>query len=296
MHTDLDPAAAHTQARRRFWVLAVGSVGVVFGDIGTSPLYSFREALSQAGGITETAVMGVVSLALWALILVVTVKYVLFLMRADNNGEGGVLSLAALAETAMGRRTPLIFALSVTGAALFYGDAIITPAISVLSAVEGLRTVPALADHISQGMVIGASIAILTGLFLVQSRGTAGVGRWFGPICIVWFVAIAAIGVPHILANPGVISAISPHHGVNFLLHHGLAGFFVLGSVFLTVTGAEALFADMGHFGRWPIQASWLFFALPALTLNYLGQGRSPCTTSPWPTAGRWRTPTGSSR
>ncbi|MBT9473824.1 MAG: potassium transporter Kup [Pseudomonadota bacterium] len=272
MHTDLDPAA-HAQARRRFWALAVGSVGVVFGDIGTSPLYSFREALGQAGGITDAAVMGVVSLALWALILVVTVKYVLFLMRADNNGEGGVLSLAALAEAAVGRRTPLIFALSVTGAALFYGDAIITPAISVLSAVEGLRTVPALADHISQGMVIGASIAILTGLFLVQSRGTAGVGRWFGPICILWFVAIAAIGVPHILANPEVVSAISPHHAVNFLLHHGLAGFFVLGSVFLTVTGAEALFADMGHFGRWPIQASWLFFALPALVLNYLGQG-----------------------
>lgn len=270
---DRPPSTTLSTARRRFWVLALGSVGVVFGDIGTSPLYSFREALGQAGGITHAAVMGVVSLALWALILVVTVKYVLFLMRADNNGEGGVLSLAALAEAAVGRRTPLIFALSVTGAALFYGDAIITPAISVLSAVEGLRTVPALAAHISQGMVIGASIAILTGLFFVQSRGTAGVGRWFGPICIVWFVAIAAIAVPHILATPGVVSAVSPHHAVNFLLSHGLAGFFVLGSVFLTVTGAEALFADMGHFGRWPIQASWLFFVLPALAFNYLGQG-----------------------
>lgn len=259
--------------RRRFWGLALGSVGVVFGDIGTSPLYSFREALGQAGGVTTAAAMGVVSLALWALILVVTVKYVLFLMRADNNGEGGVLSLAALAEAAVGRRTPLIFALGVIGAALFYGDAIITPAISVLSALEGLRTIPALADHVSEGLVIGASLAILAALFAIQSRGTAGVGKWFGPICLVWFVAIAAIAIPHIVADPRVLLAISPHHAVGFLMHHGVAGVLVLGSVFLTVTGAEALFADMGHFGRWPIQASWLFFVLPALTLNYMGQG-----------------------
>jgi KUP system potassium uptake protein len=260
-------------SRRRFWTLALGSVGVVFGDIGTSPLYSFREALGQAGGVTQSAVLGVVSLALWALILVVTVKYVLFLMRADNNGEGGVLSLAALAETAVGRRTPLIFALGVIGAALFYGDAIITPAISVLSAVEGLRTVPALADHVATGEVIAASLVILIGLFLIQSRGTGGVGRWFGPICVVWFLAIAAVGIPHILKAPQVLGAISPHHAALFLAHHGVAGLFVLGSVFLTVTGAEALFADMGHFGRWPIQASWLVFVLPALVLNYLGQG-----------------------
>jgi len=260
-------------ARRRFWSLALGSVGIVFGDIGTSPLYSFREALGQAGGVRTEAVMGVVSLALWALILVVTVKYVLFLMRADNNGEGGVLSLAALSEAAVGRRTPLIFVLGVTGAALFYGDAVITPAISVLSAVEGLRSVPALATHVTQGVVITASIAILLALFLVQSRGTAGVGRWFGPICLVWFLAIAGVGIPHILAAPQVLTAISPHHAVLFLIHNGVAGIFVLGSVFLTVTGAEALFADMGHFGRWPIQASWLFFVLPTLVLNYLGQG-----------------------
>jgi KUP system potassium uptake protein len=258
---------------KRFWTLALGSVGVVFGDIGTSPLYSFREALGQAGGVTSAAVMGVVSLALWALILIVTVKYVLFLMRADNNGEGGVLSLAALAEGAVGRRTRLIFFLGVTGAALFYGDAIITPAISVLSAVEGLRSVPAVAEHVSQAAVIVASLFILMGLFVIQSRGTAGVGRWFGPICLVWFIAIAAIGIPHIVAQPGVLAAISPYYALSFLLHHGMAGFFVLGSVFLTVTGAEALFADLGHFGRWPIQASWLFFVLPTLVLNYMGQG-----------------------
>jgi KUP system potassium uptake protein len=264
------PAPAHG---KRFWPLALGSVGVVFGDIGTSPLYAFREALNQAGGIRPDAVMGVVSLALWALILVVTVKYVLFLMRADNQGEGGVLSLAALAEAAVGRRTPLIFLLAVTGAALFYGDAIITPAISVLSAIEGLRTIPSLSAHVTQTVVIIASLTVLAALFLVQSRGTGGVGRWFGPICLVWFVAIAGIGVPHIMTEPAVLGAIGPQYAIGFLLHHGVAGLFVLGSVFLTVTGAEALFADMGHFGRWPIQASWLFFVLPALVFNYLGQG-----------------------
>ncbi len=266
-------AAGVKRPTKRFWGLALGSIGVVFGDIGTSPLYAFREAVGQAGGVTPEAVMGVVSLALWALILVVTVKYVLFLMRADNNGEGGVLSLAALAEAAVGRRTWLIFALGVAGAALFYGDAMITPAISVLSAIEGLRTVPELKDHVSVAVVIAASVVILVALFLVQSGGTAGIGRWFGPICLVWFAAIALIGAPHIAQSPLVLLAVSPHHAIGFLLGHGLIGFFVLGSVFLTVTGAEALFADMGHFGRWPIQAAWLFLVLPALALNYLGQG-----------------------
>ncbi|HEY4031272.1 MAG TPA: potassium transporter Kup [Caulobacteraceae bacterium] len=267
------PGSLQSKARPRFWSLAIGSIGVVFGDIGTSPLYSFRQALGQAGRISPDAVMGVVSLALWALILVVTVKYVLFLMRADNNGEGGVLSLAALAEGAAGRRTSLIFFLGVTGAALFYGDAVITPAISVLSAVEGLKTLPGLGAHVTTPVVIITSLAVLLVLFLMQSRGTAGVGRWFAPLCLVWFVAIAAVGVPHILREPGILQAIGPQHALLFLVHHGLAGFFVLGAVFLTVTGAEALFADMGHFGRWPIQASWLFFVLPSLMFNYFGQG-----------------------
>ncbi|MDQ0465530.1 KUP system potassium uptake protein [Caulobacter ginsengisoli] len=274
----------------RFWPLALGSVGVVFGDIGTSPLYAFREALGQAGTIRAEAVMGVVSLALWALILVVTVKYVLFLMRADNRGEGGVLSLAALAEAAVGRRTPLILGLSVIGAALFYGDALITPAISVLSAIEGLRTVPSLASRITEGVVVAASLAVLAGLFLVQSRGTGKVGRWFGPICLVWFLAIAGFGLPHIIAQPGILAALGPQHAIGFLSSHGMIGLFVLGSVFLTVTGAEALFADMGHFGRWPIQAAWLFLVLPALAVNYLGQGAfvldrlaaGPVVTADW--------------
>jgi KUP system potassium uptake protein len=263
-------------AHGRFWALAVGSVGVVFGDIGTSPLYAFRQALAAASahdGVKIDAVLGVVSMALWALILVVTVKYVLFMMRADNKGEGGVLSLMALAQAAMGRRTMVVFALGVAGAALFYGDAVITPAISVLSAVEGLKTVPALDAVVSPELVIVLSLVILVMLFMVQSRGTAKMAVFFGPICLVWFAAIAGFGVMHILREPGVIFALSPTHAIGFLAHHGVVGLFVLGSVFLTVTGAEALYADMGHFGRWPIQASWLFLVLPALALNYLGQG-----------------------
>ena len=221
--------------------------------------------------------MGVVSLALWALILVVTVKYVIFMMRADNKGEGGVLSLMALAQRAVGRRTTVLFILGVTGAALFYGDSVITPAISVLSAVEGLKTVPALAnvDALSPGAsyVLILALVILVSLFLVQSRGTAKVANFFGPIMLVWFAAIASFGVLHIISQPAILLAISPTFAAGFLIHHGFIGLLVLGSVFLTVTGAEALYADMGHFGRWPIQAAWLFLALPSLALNYLGQG-----------------------
>ena len=259
----------------RFWTLAVGSIGVVYGDIGTSPLYAFREGLAQASqhGVTAGAVLGVVSLALWALILVVTVKYVIFLMRLDNHGEGGVLSLMALAERAAGRRTRIIFALGVMGAALFYGDAIITPAISVLSAVEGLKTVPGLETLATPSWVIVLSLVILGGLFAVQSRGTAGIGRWFGPICMVWFILIAGLGVLQLVKAPGVLAAVSPLYALDFLVHHGTTGLFVLGSIFLTVTGAEALYADMGHFGRRPISAAWLWVVFPCLTLNYLGQG-----------------------
>jgi KUP system potassium uptake protein len=246
----------------------------VYGDIGTSPLYAFREGLAQAGEtVRPEAALGVVSLALWALIVVVTVKYIFFLMRADNGGEGGVLSLAALAEKAVGRRTPLIFALGITGAALFYGDAVITPAISVLSAVEGLRSAPMLRDVVTPGVVIGLSVAILAPLFLMQSHGTAGVARFFGPVCILWFLVIGGLGAGQVLRAPEVLAAFDPRHGAMFLVHHGWGGLLVLGAVFLTVTGAEALYADMGHFGRWPIQACWLFFVLPALALNYLGQG-----------------------
>ncbi len=267
--------ASHGGAHTRFWPMAVGAIGVVFGDIGTSPLYAFRLALQQASahGVHADAVFGVVSLALWALFLVVTVKYVLFLMRADNKGEGGVLALMALAQSAMGRRTTLVFVLGVAGAALFYGDSIITPAISVLSAIEGLKTVPALQNSVSLSVEIILSLAILGVLFVAQSRGTAKVARFFGPILLVWFLCIAATGLTHLIHHPLILLAISPTYAVGFLIRHGVVSFFVLGSVFLTVTGAEALYADMGHFGRWPIQAAWLFLALPCLVINYLGQG-----------------------
>ena len=258
-----------------FWALSMGSIGVVFGDIGTSPLYAFKAAMDESlhDGATRPGVLGVVSLALWALILVVTVKYVLFLMRADNRGEGGVLSLMALAQTALGRRTTLIFGPGVMGAALFYGDAVITPAISVLSAMEGMKTVPQLHAVVNNGTVMLASIVVLVLLFLAQARGTAKVATLFGPIMVVWFLCIGGLGILHLPDDPKVLFALSPYYAAQFLIHHGLTGFMVLGAVFLTVTGAEALYADMGHFGRWPIQAAWLFFALPCLALNYLGQG-----------------------
>jgi KUP system potassium uptake protein len=259
--------------RSRFWVLVLGSIGVVFGDIGTSPLYAFKLALAENGQrVGAEAVLGVLSLALWALILVVTVKYVILLMRADNGGEGGVLSLAALVQHATGRRTLPIFLLALTGAALFYGDAVITPAMSVLAAVEGLRSVPHLAN-LSGAIVLAISLVVLIGFFAAQAKGTAGVAKLFGPTCLVWFLAIGALGAAHLVDEPQVLAAFNPVYGGGFLLRHGIVGFLVLGSVFLTVTGGEALYADMGHFGRWPIQAAWFFLVLPALFLNYLGQG-----------------------
>jgi len=272
-----DPALHHPHAhsRKTFWGLAIGSVGVVFGDIGTSPLYAFNAAIGQAmrDPMTRPAVLGVVSLAIWALLIVVTVKYVLFVMRADNKGEGGVLSLMALAQRALGKRTRAVFLLGVIGASLFYGDAVITPAISVLGAFQGLHDIPQIRNLVTPHEITIASFVILVGLFVVQARGTASVAKLFGPVMVIWFIAIGAIGAVHIVDDPGVLLALSPHFAVEFMLRHGLVGFLVLGSVFLTVTGAEALYADMGHFGRWPIQASWLFFALPCLALNYLGQG-----------------------
>ena len=269
-------SSAHAAGSRRTWLLGLGSLGVVFGDIGTSPLYAFREAVKQAGAggaLRPEMALGAVSLAIWALIVVVTVKYVAVLMRADNRGDGGVLSLMALAQQAVGRRTRFIFVLGLCGAALFYGDAVITPAISVLSAVEGLGTVPALHAHITPAVVIAISLAILITLFAVQSRGTEKVSRLFGPVCLLWFGVLTALGVVHLLKAPQVLAALNPWYGLSFCLTHGLVGFLVLGSVFLTVTGAEALYADMGHFGRWPIQAAWLFVVAPALAVNYLGQG-----------------------
>ncbi len=252
--------------------LLVGSIGVVYGDIGTSPLYALRESLSHAAKadlLTQEAVIGATSLLVYALIFTVTAKYVLFLMFADNRGEGGILSLMALAQSALGRRAHAVFLLGVAGAALFSGDAIITPAISVLSAVEGLDLV----THSFNEYVIPITVAILVSLFWVQSHGTAKVAAFFGPIMVVFFLTIGFLGAIHIPDAPQVLQAFNPSVGVGFLIHHGWIGFAVLGSVFLGVTGAEALYADMGHFGRFPIQIAWTFFVLPALLLNYLGQG-----------------------
>jgi KUP system potassium uptake protein len=267
--------AGHGDAKHAgFFALALGSVGVVFGDIGTSPLYAMREALenSRSGGQSELAVLGVVSLMFWALLLIVTLKYVVFLMRADNKGEGGVLALTALAQRALGRRSRVVFVLGVIGAALFYGDGIITPAVSVVGAMEGLGEAPVVGERLKPFILPGSAV-ILICLFAVQSKGTASVARFFGPITAVWFLTLAGLGALHISDDWSILRALSPHYGVLFLITNGLVGFVILGSVFLAVTGAEALYADMGHFGKKPIRAAWLCFVLPCLTLNYFGQG-----------------------
>jgi KUP system potassium uptake protein len=259
---------------RNTFALAVGSVGVVYGDIGTSPLYALKESLHHAAkdGLERAEVIGVVSLLIWAVIIIVTLKYVFLIMRADNKGEGGTLSLMALAQKAAGgRRTTSVFLLGVMGAALFYGDSIITPAISVLSAAEGLKLVtPVFAD---QWNVILLAIAILFALFAVQSRGTGKMAQYFGPIMCVWFFVLSLLGIMHITDDLGILAAFNPYYAGYFVANHGIIGLLVLGSVFLAVTGAEALYADMGHFGRFPIRLAWLVFVFPALTLNYLGQG-----------------------
>ena len=252
--------------------LIIGSIGVVYGDIGTSPLYALRESLAhsvKADVVTEEAVIGAISLLIFALIFTVTIKYVVFLMRADNRGEGGILSLMALAQSALGGGSAPVFLLGVAGAALFSGDAIITPAISVMSAIEGLELV----THRFSEFVLPITIFILVTLFWAQSHGTARVAALFGPIMIIFFLSIAVLGASHIADAPQVLTAFDPRAGVRFLVSHGWLGFAVLGSVFLGVTGAEALYADMGHFGRFPIRFAWLSFVLPALLLNYLGQG-----------------------
>jgi KUP system potassium uptake protein len=260
-------------AKAGFWALTLGSIGVVYGDIGTSPLYALREAVlaATASGnpASEPVVLGILSLIIWALLLVVTAKYVLILLRADNKGEGGTLALMALASRSLVRGGGFVILLGIVSGALFYGDAVITPALSVLSAVEGLKV----ATPAFEAYVVPLTAFILVLLFLVQSRGTANVAAFFGPITLIWFVAIAVAGLWHVGENLVVLLAFNPWYGVNFLLHHGIIGFYTLGAVFLVVTGAEALYADLGHFGRGPIRYAWLVVVLPALTVNYLGQG-----------------------
>jgi KUP system potassium uptake protein len=259
---------------KQLTALSLAALGVVFGDIGTSPLYAMRECFHGEYGIAATTanVLGVLSLIFWALLLIVSVKYLGFILRADNEGEGGVLALTALIKSKIIKpRTPqwLLVGLGVFAACLMYGDGMITPAISVLSAVEGVNNITPLLES----YVIPATILILAGLFLLQKRGTARVGRLFGPVMLLWFGVLAALGIAQIVNYPRVLAAVFPWHGINFLLENRMHGFIVLGAVFLAVTGAEAIYADMGHFGKRPIQLVWFLIAFPALVLNYFGQG-----------------------
>jgi KUP system potassium uptake protein len=271
--TDKHSGSGESRPHSNFWALTIGSVGVVYGDIGTSPLYAFREAVNAAisveGVVTRDVILGVLSLIVWSLIIVVTFKYVLVLLRADNNGEGGTLSLVALAFRALGRRSGFVLMLGMAGAAMFYGSSLITPALSVMSAVEGLKIVqPDLEPY-----VLPLTVIILVALFAVQTHGTARVSIFFGPITMIWFLVMAVIGAVHIADDPTVLHAVNPYYGLRFIIDNWVIGLVTLAAVFLVVTGSEALYADLGHFGRKPIQTAWFFLVLPALLLNYFGQG-----------------------
>src|SRR5580692_2757679 len=266
--SDAPTSGARQAPQGRMPALALSALGIVFGDIGTSPLYTFKTVLGTAAAPSDPAtVLGALSLVLWTLFLITTVKYVSFAMRVDNDGEGGILALMALLGVKKQHR-PSIIAVGLFGAALIYGDGAITPAISVLSALEGVNmATPAL-----QPYVVPAAVVILLALFAIQSRGTAAIGHFFGPIMLVWFVAMAVMGVSGIVQHPAVFAALNPYYGLSYLVSHGMTGFLVLGAVFLCVTGAEALYADMGHFGRRPIRLAWFAVVFPALILNYAGQ------------------------
>ncbi|MGQ0528163.1 MAG: potassium transporter Kup [Alphaproteobacteria bacterium] len=273
----IDPDGAQPAEHKpnyKMRALILGSIGVVYGDIGTSPLYAFREAahhISTDGNMQKLEILGILSLIIWALIFIVTIKYVFFLLRADNKGEGGDLSLMALVYKSVGERAQAFVLFGgIVGAALFFGDATLTPAISVLSAVEGLK----LASPMLGTYVLPISIFILILLFSVQKTGTGRVSTYFGPIMVVWFSVLSVMGVYWIAQEPSILASFNPYYGFSFLYDHSqMVGFAILGSVFLAVTGAEALYADLGHFGRRPIMAAWIYFVFPALVLNYLGQG-----------------------
>ena len=270
---DSHQGMSEADTKKRLAALALGAVGVVYGDIGTSPLYTLQTALSHDGmHPTPESIYGVLSLIFWALIIVVSLKYVLFIMRADNKGEGGIMALMALTLRGVGGQPKLRWLLAIIGifgAALFYGDGVITPAISVLSAVEGVKVAaPGLAHW-----VVPITALILFFLFALQRHGTERVGKLFGPVMVIWFIVIAVLGARMILTEPQVLYALNPYHGVRFFITHGLQAYIALGSVVLAVTGTEALYADMGHFGKRPIRMAWFNFVLPALVLNYFGQG-----------------------
>lgn len=261
--------------KTRLATLVAGALGVVFGDIGTSPLYALKESLaslSHGASVVQSDILGILSLIFWSLVVVITIKYVAFIMRADNKGEGGIMALTAIALRSP-HATPawriLIHFLGICGLALFFGDGVITPAISVLSAVEGLE----LATPLLKPVVVPVTLAVLLSLFLFQRQGTAGVGALFGPVMMIWFITLAMLGMHGILKNPQILAALDPQYGVRFFIAHQTQAFIVLGSVFLSVTGAETLYVDMGHFGCRPIRLAWLLLVFPSLTLNYFGQG-----------------------
>jgi KUP system potassium uptake protein len=261
------------KSKRYLATLYLGALGVVYGDIGTSPLYAFRECFAPEHGLAASPanILGVLSLIFWALVLIISIQYLIFVMRADNRGEGGIIALMSLVRpkgTPSTRRAVLL-GLGLFGAALIYGDGMITPAISVLSAVEGLEIV----TPVFHDWVVPITIGIIIGLFAVQKYGTAKVGTVFGPIMILWFATLSVLGIMHIIKEPAVLMAISPTHAINFFIRNQVPGFLVLGSVFLVITGGEALYADMGHFGLKPIRRVWFAFVFPALLLNYFGQG-----------------------
>jgi KUP system potassium uptake protein len=265
------PVSARSSSRTM--KLSLAAIGVVFGDIGTSPLYAMRECFHgpHAIPVNEANVLGVLSLIFWSLTLIVTIKYIAFVLRADNQGEGGILALMALVSSVLGKSKlhPMIIALGVFGATLLYGDGVITPAISVLGAVEGLAIAAPSVEH----WVPWLTAAILIGVFSIQRHGTESVGRVFGPVMLVWFATLAVLGISNVLKNPAVLAAASPTYALGFLLENGTIGFIVLGAVVLVVTGGESLYADLGHFGRTPIRRAWVFVVFPGLILNYFGQG-----------------------
>ena len=267
-------AASKTKKNPALMATMVGAIGVVFGDIGTSPLYALKECFNPEHGVpfSDQTVFGILSMLFWAMTLVVSVKYVLFVMRADNNGEGGILALTALAMRASSgsaRFTRTLMLLGLLGAAMFYGDAVITPAISVLSAIEGMEIMaPAL-----QKWVLPLALIVLIALFLIQRHGTHVVGRLFGPIMVIWFVLLGLMGLVSVVKSPQILVALSPVYAIEFGFRHTVLAFIVFGSVFLALTGAEALYADMGHFGARPIRYAWFYIAMPCLLLNYFGQG-----------------------
>lgn len=264
----------HSHEKSSLTALTVGAIGIVYGDIGTSPLYTLKEVFSKSHGVplNEANLMGIISLVLWGLLIVISLKYVTLVLRADNRGEGGIIALMSMAVNAVTKSSKLYFplmVLGVFGTTLFYGDGVITPAISVLSAVEGLEV----ATPAAKNYVVPATIVILVGLYMLQAHGTAGIGRFFGPIMCLWFLTLGVMGVINITRAPEILAAFNPLYALRFMIANPVLGFVALGTVVLALTGAEAMYADMGHFGRVPMRMAWFFFVLPALALNYLGQG-----------------------